>query len=311
MALLSGVEQALGRAFDNSEIIGVAVSGGPDSMALLALAQRCWPGRVAAATVDHCLRPASADEAVMVSAFCGLHGIAHATLRPDTPISGSVQAAARAARYALLERWRMDHGVDWLLTAHHADDQCETMIMRLNRASGVAGLAGVRTRQGRVVRPLLGTRRAALRAFAQTHDLPFVDDPSNADMRFDRARVRQAMDGDGVLDPLAVARSAANLAAAEEALAWVAGCLFAERAVVGDDGGLCLSVGDLPQDLRRRLLIMAIERMNGGTASPRADTICEAIVQLSHGKQVSIGNCIVSGTEQWLVCRAPPRRTGT
>lgn len=135
---------------------GVAVSGGPDSMALLDLAARAFSGRVEAATVDHGLREASADEAAMVADWCGNAGIAHATLHPKGAVRGNVQSWARSQRYALLEEWRTAQGLDWLLTAHHADDQLETLLMRLNRGAGVGGLAGVRARQGVVLRPLLG-----------------------------------------------------------------------------------------------------------------------------------------------------------
>src|SRR3546814_5570008 len=85
----------------------------------------------------------------MVAGFCAREHIPHAILHPAAPISGSLQAAARAERYRLLEQWREAHALDHVVTAHHADDQLETMIMRLNRSSGVGGLAGVRARNGR------------------------------------------------------------------------------------------------------------------------------------------------------------------
>ena len=138
------VERLSGRQADAQ--FGIAVSGGPDSMALLWLALNAFPGRVMAATVDHGLRPEAADEAAMVAAFCARHGVPHATLRPARPITGNIQSQARTARYALLDQWRMDNGVGWLMTAHHAGDQIETMLMRLNRGAGVGGLAGVRAR---------------------------------------------------------------------------------------------------------------------------------------------------------------------
>src|SRR5262245_16934078 len=110
--------------------LGIAVSGGPDSLALLLLAEAAFPGRVQAATVDHGLRTESADEAAFVAALCRQRDIPHATLRPETPIEGNIQSAARRARYALLEAWRSEQRLDWILTAHHADDQAETLLMR-------------------------------------------------------------------------------------------------------------------------------------------------------------------------------------
>ncbi|WP_245653923.1 tRNA lysidine(34) synthetase TilS, partial [Novosphingobium rosa] len=125
--------------------LGLAVSGGPDSLALLLIAHAALPGRVAAATVDHGLRPESAAEAAEVARICALLDVPHATLEVSVE-DGNVQAQARDARYAALAAWTEQEGLCALATAHHADDQVETLVMRLNRASGVSGLAGVRER---------------------------------------------------------------------------------------------------------------------------------------------------------------------
>src|SRR5436190_1867521 len=144
---------------------GVAVSGGPDSLALLLLANAAFPGLIHAATVDHGLRAESADEAETVAAICARMGVPHAILSAGMVATSNVQAAARARRYDLLAWWAEENGLACILTAHHLDDQAETLLMRLLRGSGLAGLAGIRARQDRpvpVLRPLLGWRRAEL-----------------------------------------------------------------------------------------------------------------------------------------------------
>ncbi|MCU0729223.1 MAG: tRNA lysidine(34) synthetase TilS, partial [Sphingopyxis sp.] len=234
---------------------GIAVSGGPDSMALLLLAAECWPGRVAAATVDHQLRVESADEAAMVAGICSEKGIPHVTLTPAAPIIGSLQSAARAARYALLEDWRAAHGLDWLLTAHHADDQLETLIMRLNRRSGIGGLSGVRARRGHILRPLLHLRRDDLANWLHRQNVTAIDDPSNRNPDFDRARLRRALAGVDWFDPQAATDSMAHLADAEDALEWMTAQMVATRLTAADGGTVEIDVTGLPAELLRRLLL--------------------------------------------------------
>lgn len=123
----------------------LAVSGGPDSMAMLTLAVAAFPGRIAVATVDHGLRAEAADEVRMVADHCATLGVPHHGLRPGTPIAGaSIQSQAREARYALLADHARTIGAAAILTAHHADDQAETFLMRAARggAVGPVGRAG-------------------------------------------------------------------------------------------------------------------------------------------------------------------------
>jgi tRNA(Ile)-lysidine synthase len=180
----------------------IAVSGGPDSVALLALLAE-WaaaPSRPAlfAATVDHGLREGSAAEARAVGDLCASLGVPHAILawegqKPET----ALQARARAARYELLAAEARRVGGAVLVTAHTLDDQAETLMMRMAHGSGPAGLAGMRPRVTRdslvIARPLLSIGKARLVATARAMGLAFFEDPSNANRRFERVRWRALM----------------------------------------------------------------------------------------------------------------------
>ncbi|WP_420146275.1 tRNA lysidine(34) synthetase TilS [Sphingobium sp.] len=290
---------------DPAAHFGVAVSGGPDSMALLYLAARAFPGRVAAVTVDHRLRAASAQEAAMVADWCAGQGVPHAILTPDAPVDGNVSAWARAMRYRLIEGWRVAQGIDWIMTAHHADDQLETMMMRLNRGSGVAGLAGVRGRTGVVIRPLLGERKADLQALVDGEGLPHVHDPSNIDPRYDRAAMRRALADAPWIDVAAAARSAAALAEAEAAIGWSVAVL-ADAHVRADGTGWRLERSDLPREYLRRLVLHMLTL--AGAPAPRGETLDRAIVDAAAGRQASLGDWLLKGGSHWTLHPAPPRR---
>jgi tRNA(Ile)-lysidine synthase len=207
--------------------LGLAVSGGPDSLALLLLAHRALPGRIAVASIDHGLRAEAAGEVALVERIAGERSI------PFTPLAvtlapGNMQAQARAARYAALARWAQDGGLGAIATAHHADDQAETLLMRLNRGSGLAGLAGVRA-QGSLedtgialLRPLLGWRKAELARIVSAAGITPALDPSNTNPDFDRARLRAQMAVADWLDVEKIAASAAHLGEAWQALSWYA-----------------------------------------------------------------------------------------
>lgn len=285
---------------------GIAVSGGPDSMALLDLAASAFPSRVAAATVDHGLRPESASEAAMVARWCGERSIPHAILHPATAVTGNVQSWARAQRYALLGAWRAAGGIDWIMTAHHADDQLETMVMRLNRGAGVGGLAGVRARNGPIIRPLLQFRKSSLLAFARARGLPFVEDPSNGDPRFDRAALRAVLEPVAWLDRGAAGRSAAALAEADVALQWAA-AEIAARHVRREGDGWSLDRTDLPRELLRRLLLLMLGHA-GALAVPRGDAIDRAIDLACADRKCSLGDWLLEGGDRWMLRPAPPRR---
>lgn len=295
------------------ERLGVAVSGGPDSLALLLLAHGAWPGRVRAATVDHRLRPESAGEAAFVGRVCSELGVAHAVLMPDAPPEGNLQSAARALRYRLLGDWAEAEEVGWIATGHHLDDQAETLLMRLVRGSGLPGLAGVRaagplpgTPDLRLIRPLLGWRRADLRGIVAAAGIEPVEDPSNSDPRYDRSRIRGILAAADWIAPEAVARSAGALAEAEEALDWAADRLAAER-MRAAGSGLALDVVGLPPELRRRLVLEALRRL-GVEAPPRGHALQRLLGALEAGETATLAGVKAMGGATWRFAPAPPRR---
>lgn len=290
--------------------LGVAVSGGPDSLALLLLANAAFPGAVEAATVDHGLRPESAAEAALVADICRRLGVPHAILAADTAITGNIQSGARAMRYRLLAAWAGERGRDWILTGHHRDDQAETLIMRLNRGAGLSGLSGIRASARiagtGVARPLLGWPRTMLAGIVEAAGLDPVRDPTNVDERYDRARLRRRIAESGWIDSAALVRSGEALAEAEAALEWTADRLVEER-VDGVDGGVTLDPAGLPPELRRRLLLRMIALLAPGEEPPRGEAVQRLLGALGAGETATLGGVKCSGGSVWRFVVAPPR----
>lgn len=291
--------------------MGLAVSGGPDSLALLLLAHAALPGQVAAATVDHGLRAESAAEAEMVGRICAALGVPHAVLCVNVD-PGNLQAAARAARYAALAQWLELGALSAIATAHHADDQAETLLARLNRGSGVAGLAGVRAR-GMVpetrlplLRPLLGWRRAELAKVVAAAGIEPAQDPSNHNPRFDRVRLRQALAGADWIEVPALAASAAHLADADAALDWAAQREWAECVT---RGGLGLTYRpQAPRAVALRVLARIVTELGG--EAPRGSQLARLFDALLARQPMSIGTLVARAMpDGWQFTKAPQRRT--
>lgn len=289
--------------------LGLAVSGGPDSLALLLLAQAAIPGRVEAATVDHGLRPESAAEAAEVARICADLGVPHAALAVEVA-PGNIQAEARTARYAALADWAGQRGLAALATGHQADDQAETLLMRLNRASGVAGLAGTRER-GTVsggplplLRPVLGWRRAELGDVVRGAGLVAAEDPSNANDRFDRVRIRKALVDADWLDVAAIAQSAAHIAEADAALNWMA-ALEWRSCVKKEPMGLKYRP-QAPRAVVLRVLARIVRELDGEEA--RGGAIARLLESLISGRPASIGNLVARpNAGGWSFAKAPVR----
>lgn len=293
-----------------SSQLGLAVSGGPDSLALLVLAAQVFPGAVAAATVDHGLRPESAAEAEAVAHICATLEVPHRTIAV-TVEPGNVQSAARAARYRALADWMIADGLSALATAHHADDQAETLLLRLNRASGVAGLAGVRERgivpgtRLPLLRPLLGWRRSELAGVVSAAGLVAADDPSNRDDRYDRARLRKALSDADWIDIPALAQSAAHLADADAALDWAAAREWAENV---ERTGMGITYRpQAPRAVALRVLARIVTDLDG--EAPRGSAVARMFDALLARQPASIGGLVARAMPGgWSFGKAPSRR---
>ncbi|MDH7975811.1 tRNA lysidine(34) synthetase TilS, partial [Sphingomonas sp. AR_OL41] len=245
--------------------------------------------------------------------------VPHATLAADRAIGPSdIQAEARALRYDLLTRWATSAGATILATAHHADDQAETFLMRLARGSGPAGLAGIRARRDlgtiTLIRPLLGWRRAALRALVEAAGVPFVDDPSNRDTRFERVRVRQLLAEQAWLDPVNLARAATHAAEADAALAELADRLWLDHATISERSTVEVALPDVPRDLRRRIARRAIDQVRAAAAITRpafdsASNVESLLDALEGGTSATQAGVMASSKRGiWHFRPAPPRR---
>ncbi|UIP06646.1 tRNA lysidine(34) synthetase TilS [Erythrobacter sp. SDW2] len=282
-------------------------------MALLLLGYEALDGKVAVATVNHGLRPEAAAECALVARQCERLGVRCDIL--DVKVAaGNVQHEARSARYDALLDWADQRGVGAVATAHHADDQLETILMRLNRGSGLKGMRGISRKiwlEGHgtpIVRPLLGFRRTELLRLVESCGVEFAFDPSNEDDRFDRARLRKALADADWLDPHAIARSAAYLAEADSTLEAVAGKLWDRGAEVGADQ---VSVPRTNHhDANARLLVRAGKAL--GIALAYGEVMGLLKSQLSRGNsKANVGGALIERREDvFLVRPEPPRRTG-
>jgi tRNA(Ile)-lysidine synthase len=298
------------------ERLGLAVSGGPDSLALLLLAAAAFPGRISAATVDHGLRTESAAEALHVEHICDRLGCPHTILTVDVPCGpAGVQGEARGARYAALARWAAAEGIAHLATAHHEDDQAETLLMRLQRGSGIAGLSGIRPIRREadllILRPLLGWTKAELVHIVGQAGIEAADDPSNSDPRFDRSAIRAFLRANPQFQPGRLARTAAAAREADEALGWAADQLAEDR-ITTQGGEWRVDPSGLPRALKRRLLARAIAevRREHGIDPPwtGAEDVDGLLATLEAGGAGTLAGIMARGDAVWHLRPAPPRR---
>jgi tRNA(Ile)-lysidine synthase len=303
----------------------LAVSGGPDSTALMALAAR-WRAslrrgpRLLAVTVDHGLRPGTAREARAVKQLAKKIGVEHRTVRWRGPKpSTGIQEAARAHRYQLLAAAARRVGARHVLTAHTRDDQAETVLFRLARGSGLTGLAGMSRitacEQVLVVRPFLGLAKARLVATLAAAGIGYVEDPTNADPRFARTRLRRimpALSAEG-LDASRLARLALQIQSDEA---------FGRLAARSDQGrgamrldlrGYC----ELPTEIALRVLGTAVATLGqeGPVELGKLEALLTAILAATTAPRAptrlrrTLAGAMITLEAEWLIVeRAPARR---
>jgi tRNA(Ile)-lysidine synthase len=305
--------------------LGVAVSGGGDSTALLLLL-RAWAagtGRaIAAVTVDHGLRAESAAEAASVAALCARHGIAHEILRWTRPDRGNLQAMARDGRRALIADWASARGMGAVALGHTLDDQAETVLIRLGRGSGVDGLAAmapVSEADGLPwLRPLLAVRRGTLRDWLRAEGVAWSEDPSNDDPAFARVRARRALGR-----PRAAGRDARAARGDGGADAPGAGSARGRHPGAGRRDGDGGAAGDVllarapiaaaPEEVGLRLLAAALMWVSGARYRPRADGLApayDAAVRGTLGRGLTLHGCVLrrAGDGRRRAPRARARR---
>jgi tRNA(Ile)-lysidine synthase len=279
------------------ETIGIALSGGGDSTALLHLARGAGL-RVEAVTVDHRLRPESAAEAAGVAADCARLGIPHEVrVWEHGPVRGNLMEAARQARLALIVDWARARGIGHVALGHTRDDQAETVLMGLARSAGLAGLSGMRRRwtEAGVTfhRPLLDAGRAELRRWLRRRGIAWIDDPTNEDDRYTRVKARRVLTA---LAPLGItaeglAEVAGHLARAQAALA--AQVAMAARHLRPAAGALRLdpALWAEPDEVQRLVLTEALRWLSAAEHAPRAADLARFLAALRAGRGATLAGC--------------------
>ncbi|MCP4394828.1 MAG: tRNA lysidine(34) synthetase TilS [Alphaproteobacteria bacterium] len=271
--------------FEPSPTIAVAVSGGADSMALCLLADK-WAkqndGKIVAVTVDHHLRPSSTDEANKVHEWLTAQNIEHHILDWENPVTKGLEAAARNARYKLLNLFCKDNGILHLMLAHHIDDQAETFLMRLERGSGVYGLSSmapiIYKENVRYLRPMLDVSRERIHATCHDYNQEWFEDESNYDDKHKRVRFRKLLPTltNNGLDSKTLAATAQRMANARNALEYSISELSAKTMTIHPAGFALMDAKILceaPTEIGLRTLSNALTCIGGTEYPPRLERL--------------------------------------
>lgn len=281
--------------------LGLAVSGGGDSVALLHLAVAAGVP-VAVATVDHGLRAEAAAEAAAVARACAGLGVAHVTLRWHWDGQGNLQDRARRGRLALLSDWAKGAGLRAVALGHTEDDLAETFLMRLQRGAGVDGLSAMAARREvagvAFVRPLLAVGRSELRDWLAARGVAWAEDPSNENDRFARVRARRmvaTLDAAGI-GARVLADTARRMAEVRDALEVQARAAAADVARI-EAGDVLLDAAGfaaLSAEMRRRLLLAAILWVGSAEYGPRGAELLRLRDAVAAGRGATLAGCRVT-----------------
>ncbi len=299
--LIDAIDRAFGHD-DRPKHIGVAVSGGSDSLALLHLLNDWGGADLAAATVDHGLRSEAAKEADHVARVCNDLGIPHQVLKWEGwDGKGNLQDHARRSRYSLLADWAKDTKRDVVCLGHTLDDQAETFLMRLARSSGLDGLAGMSDHIFRhdvkFARPLLSQRRVCLQNYLERRKQAWIDDPSNDDAAFDRVKARKALavlEGIGLTSEN-IEASMTNLGVASWELKDRAREI-SEQICKEHSGDLVFdrtAFQRLSPDMKYRLLSKALMFVSSEDYPPRRTSMFQAEEAVQKGDNFSLHGCLI------------------
>lgn len=305
----TNIEKLLGKK--SGQVIAVAVSGGPDSMALLyLLSQAAGRTKIHALTFDHDLRPESGGEANQVGKWVkDWPNVEHHILKwkgdkPETAIMEN----ARDARYAQMAKWCAKHDVGELWLGHHQTDQAETFLFRLAKGSGLDGLGAMAERQPYaktgllLLRPMLNVSKKDIEAFCKARKIPHVIDPTNHNLKYARSRLRQALpvlEAEG-LSENRLAATIHRLGRARQALDYYADKLARQAVILGEDQSSIKMKPLLaaPMETRIRVIRRALDTMDGGGYGPRLDRLEELLenffADIDQAKRFTIGRYLFS-----------------
>lgn len=305
--------------------VALAVSGGPDSMALAAAFSIAFSGvfegkktKIHAFTINHRLRPESRDEAEQAGQWLSkFPNIQHHILDwAHDGMTTRIQEDARAARYQLLKKACLEKGLSKIFLGHHRDDQAETILFRLSKGTGLDGLAGMKKSQDivfeghkiQIIRPFLDLPKSALLSFCKECDIPYVEDPSNENAVFARVRLRQsaeALSKEG-LTPERLALTASRIERAREALDFYTEQLFQEALISEEKTKICFDLKMLdaaPDETLMRVLIKAINQITRKENDhhlrlERVETLHHFFFTEKKSSRKTLGGCILARSDK-------------